>query len=180
MPIVSTVEPWQERSREQVFKKYSRKIEKVIFALPDGTESDFYLKAEGEPVCIFALTSDQRVVLAEQFRPGPNQVLFELPGGGRETNETVEQAALRELQEETGFTGTIYSTHPLLDCAYSSMKRHAVIILNATQTHAPSPDRQEWIKIHTHSLSGFRTLLRSGQMTDIEVGYRCLDELNLL
>lgn len=82
MPIVSSVEPWQERSREQVFKKYSRKIEKVIFTLLNGQESDFYLKAEGEPVCIFALTPDQNVVLAEQFRPGPNKVLLELPGGG--------------------------------------------------------------------------------------------------
>lgn len=80
-----------------------------------------------------------------------------------EPGETIEQAALRELKEETGYTDTIHSIHPLLDCAYSTMKRHAVIILNATQTQTPTPGGQEWIKIHTYSLSDFRTLLRSGQ-----------------
>jgi len=36
---------WQEISREEAFKKYSRKIEKVIFKLPNGKETDFYIKS---------------------------------------------------------------------------------------------------------------------------------------
>ena len=35
---------WKEVSRELVFQKYSRKIEKVIYKLPDGREADYYIK----------------------------------------------------------------------------------------------------------------------------------------
>ena len=69
-----TIHPWKELNRTQVFKKYSRTIEQVEYVLPDGTPTDFYLKAEGHAAAVFALTSDERVILAWQFRPGPNKI----------------------------------------------------------------------------------------------------------
>ncbi len=88
----SKVQKWEVISREIVFQQYHRKIEKVIFRLPDGTESDFYLKKEGPYFCILAITKDKKVILAKQFRPGPNEIILELPGGGIEKGETLEQA----------------------------------------------------------------------------------------
>jgi len=54
---------WQELSREEAFKKYSRKIEKVIFKLPNGKETDFYIKKEGPAASVLALTSDNQVII---------------------------------------------------------------------------------------------------------------------
>ena len=59
-----TIHPRKELNRTQVFKKYSRAIEQVEYVLPDGTQTDFYLKAEGRAAAVFALTSDERVILA--------------------------------------------------------------------------------------------------------------------
>src|SRR5919197_1630420 len=57
------------------------------FRAPDGAERTTEIKREGETVAILALTSEREVVLARQFRPGPEEVLLELPGrrarGGR-------------------------------------------------------------------------------------------------
>jgi 8-oxo-dGTP diphosphatase len=44
------------------------------------------------------------VLLIERKRP-PFEGMWALPGGFLEMNETLEETALRELQEETGITG---------------------------------------------------------------------------
>jgi len=59
-------------------------------------------------VAIIALTPDREVLLVEQFRPPVRARVIELPAGlagdipGAE-DEDLSQAALRELEEETGF-----------------------------------------------------------------------------
>ena len=59
-------------------------------------------------VVIVALTEDRCLVLIEQYRPALDQNVIELPAGlagdSPETeNEPLENAALRELLEETGY-----------------------------------------------------------------------------
>jgi ADP-ribose pyrophosphatase len=62
-------------------------------------------------VGIVALTDDGKVVLVEQRRPPVNGIVIELPAGlagdaaGRE-QETLLEAARRELLEETGYTAS--------------------------------------------------------------------------
>ena len=46
-----------------------------------------------------------KLLLVEHFLKGRR--FYNLPGGGIEDGETPEEAALRELQEEAGVTGTI-------------------------------------------------------------------------
>ena len=54
-------------------------------------------------VHIFALTKNGQIPLVRQFRPALEAITLELPSGHVEVGETPEQAAKRELREETGF-----------------------------------------------------------------------------
>lgn len=112
------IQKWEELSRTIVYEKYSRKIEKVVFKMPDGVESDFYIKNEGLAACTLALTPDNLVILVKQYRPGPDAILYELPGGGVEAGEAPQYAACRELKEETGYEGEFEFIGTCLDDAY--------------------------------------------------------------
>jgi ADP-ribose pyrophosphatase len=171
---------WEELSRETAFQKYSRRIEKVIYKLPNGKESDFYIKGEGTVVCALALTDDNKVIIAKQFRPGPKEILMELPGGGIDADETPEQAMERELLEETGYKGEIKLVTSTWDCGYSTRLRYCLVATNCKKVSEPKNDENEPIETVLLSPSEFRDLLRSGKMTDVEVGYLGLDFLKLL
>lgn len=178
--LIMSIIPWEELSRENVFKKYSRKIDKVIYKLPNGIENDFYIKSEGQAVCTLALTTDNKVITVRQYRPGPNKILDELPGGGIEENETAEQAAGRELLEETGYQGKVQFVTTCYDCAYSDMVRHCFVVTDCEKVTEQKLDETEFAEVILHDLDEFKKILRSGQLTDVEVGFLGLDYLQLL
>lgn len=176
----SNINKWQEISRTIVFEKFGRKIEKVDYKLPDGQISDFYIKNEGETAGILAITKDNQIILVEEFRPGPNEVLLELPGGFVDKGEKPEISIARELLEETGYKGNIKLVTKTLDDAYSMMDRYCFVATDCIKVSEPKPTDKEFVNVKLLSPEEFRTNLKSGRMTDVEVGYICLDFLNLL
>lgn len=59
------------------------------------------------PAACVVLVDDRHRILLVKRSVAPKQGLWCLPGGFMETGETPEQAAIRELYEETGLTGRI-------------------------------------------------------------------------
>jgi len=64
------------------------------------------------PAVSVAVVRDDRVLLVKRARP-PSQGLYAFPGGKVETGETLEEAARRELFEETGLRATGF--RPLIE-----------------------------------------------------------------
>lgn len=54
---------------------------------------------------VLVLDRDDRLLLLRIREPGADRSFWITPGGGLEPGETYEQAALRELEEETGLAG---------------------------------------------------------------------------
>eukprot|EP01118_Nematostelium_gracile_P005606 TRINITY_DN1783_c0_g1_i1.p1 TRINITY_DN1783_c0_g1~~TRINITY_DN1783_c0_g1_i1.p1 ORF type:complete len:228 (+),score=62.35 TRINITY_DN1783_c0_g1_i1:77-685(+) len=54
------------------------------------------------------------LVLVRQFRPATGKYSVEFPAGLIDKGETAEQAALRELKEETGYQGKVISSSPTI------------------------------------------------------------------
>ncbi len=171
---------WREIKRKEIFSKYGRALEEVIFDVPGHGEMDFVIKKERPSVCMLALTKDMKVILCRQFRPGPNMIMDELPGGYVDPGEETNEAAVRELIEETGYTGKVKKIGECYDDAYSTMVRHCYVVTDCHKVSDQELEPGNEIELIEMELTQFRELLRSGKMTDVEVGYLGLDYLSLL
>jgi len=68
-----------------------------------GSSHPFYRIESPAWVNVVALTPQDELVMVRQFRHGPRVVTLEIPGGLVDPGETPEEAAARELIEETGY-----------------------------------------------------------------------------
>lgn len=72
--------------------------------LPNGKESKREIVKHPGAVAIIPVTKDGNMIFVKQFRKPLERSLIEIPAGKIEENEDPEITAVRELEEETGFT----------------------------------------------------------------------------
>jgi ADP-ribose pyrophosphatase len=68
-----------------------------------GADIGFFQLRTLDWVNVVALTAAGELVLVRQYRPGPDAMSVEIPGGAVDPGEDLAAAARRELREETGY-----------------------------------------------------------------------------
>ncbi|MFH1089688.1 MAG: NUDIX hydrolase [Candidatus Uhrbacteria bacterium] len=169
-----------KKDDEKLIRDGFRKILLKSFTLPNGQKKDFEIKKESNVASVLAITKENKIILTKQFRPGPEKIFFELPGGVIDTNESPEAAINRELLEETGYGGSIKFLATIPRCAYSTGWRYAFVATDCEKVAEQELDETEFIEVSEMSLEDFRNHLRSGQLSDVHVGYLGLDYLGWL
>jgi ADP-ribose pyrophosphatase len=153
------------------------------YRMPDGSISEWDIHVPPfTTVAVLALTTDDDLVLTRQFRPGPDRVLVDLPGGIVDRGESVLAAAGRELREETGFAATsVELAGACWAFGASTWRRHVVIARGCHLAgEVTSWGGDEYCEPTVLPLSEFRAVLRSGETTDVDLGYLALDAAGLL
>lgn len=169
-----------KKINEEPFKAGWRKMLHKKFVLLNGKEAEYDTRDDGRAVCGLVLTPENKVILVKVFRPGFEKVVMEMPGGYVKPDEDPIVSAKRELLEETGYRGDFELVGETFDDAYSNCVRYCFVARNCKKVQEPEWEEDEECEIIEMDLSDFRNHLRSGQLTDVEIGYLALDHLNLL
>lgn len=130
-------------------------IEKEIVEHPDS-------------VGIIALDNNENIILVEQFRIATRNSLIEIPAGKIENGETPKDAALREMNEEIGYSGKLT---PLFQCylapGYDTEKMHFFLASKLKRSKKRlTQDEDEEIKIRRIKLSSALEKCISGKIAD--------------
>ncbi|MEC1671975.1 ADP-ribose pyrophosphatase [Bacillus mojavensis] len=91
-------------AKEQIFsgKVIDLYVEDV--ELPNGKTSKREIVKHPGAVAVLAVTDEGKIILVKQFRKPLERTIVEIPAGKLEKGEEPEYTALRELEEETGYT----------------------------------------------------------------------------
>ena len=125
---------------------------------------DFYILESADWVNVVALTPEREVVLVRQYRHGAGAVSLEIPGGLVETGDSPQSAALRELEEETGYQGRdvrfLASVSP--NPAIQNNLCHTFLVLDARPRSRQNLDDKEDIETVLEPLDKIPDLIREG------------------
>jgi len=120
-------------------------------------------------VNIVPVTTDNQVVLVEQYRFGVGKMTCEIPGGLIDPGEDAKTSAIRELEEETGYTGGkwIYLGSVEPNPAFHTNRCHHWLALGVEKTKEPVLDPGEDIRVSTVSFPDLRKKIASGQISHV-------------
>ena len=149
--------PWMEVGEERV-------------GLPDGREVDGFLWVRTRDfVAIVAVTERDEVVLIRSYKHGPRTVSLAVPAGYIEESEDPLAAAKRELQEETGYTSSEWSSlgRYVVDGNYLVATEHIFVARAATKVAEPASGDLEEMEVVLVPLAEISGYVRRGEVVQL-------------
>lgn len=158
---------WEILSSEYLVRRPWLTARRDVLRMPDGRiHPEYYVLEYPSWVNTIAVTTEGRYVMVRQYRHGLDTMQTELCAGVVENDETPEQAARRELAEETGYTGGKWSLQCVISGNPSTTNNLTYCFLaeGVELTEAQHLDATEVVQVLTYSRDELLELMKSDQM----------------
>ena len=129
---------YKEISRKQGYNGKRIQVDEIEYLNGDKIIYREHVKA-GEAVAIFPITEDNKVIMIQEPRTPIGQVILAMPAGMIEPGEKPEDAAIRELEEETGYLASniefLREYYPSVGYSNEKLKIYLATDFTKTEQH---------------------------------------------
>ena len=146
------------------------KIFKVRYDIVRNPRNSLEMKAvileTPDWVNVIAVTRTGKILVVDQYRFGAQNITTEIPAGMVSPGETPQQAAIRELREETGFESPSWSYLGWVEPnpAFHDNRCHQFLARDAERTGPLKPEESESITVRELTQGEIISEIAQGKM----------------
>ena len=161
------MQPEQMISNERVFDGRIVRVRADAVLLPNGRNATREVVEHRPSVVVVPIDADGNAILVRQYRYPAEQVLLEAPAGVVEESETPDDCAMRELQEEIGFSSRDLRALGgfWMSPGYCTEFMYAYLAKDLVPSRLEA-DADESIEVERVSISRVSRLIRLGEIQD--------------
>src|SRR5690625_1723530 len=145
--------------------------------LPNGKTSTRELVKHPGAVAVIPITEEQKILFVKQYRKPLEKSLIEIPAGKLETGEKPEVTAIRELEEETGYTtkNLSYVTSFYTSPGFANELIHIYLATDLKQLAEPvAEDEDEFVELVPLTLDEAEEYVKEQRIHDAKTNYAVL------
>lgn len=141
--------------------------------LPNGKKSKRELIDHPGAVAVIAITPDNKILAVRQYRKALKKAIVEIPAGKLEPGEKPEVTAIRELEEETGYTCESldkiisFYTSP----GFANELVHLYVAKGLEKKGEQAADEDEFLDVLHLSLEEMEEMLETEEIHDAKTAY---------
>ncbi len=158
---------WKKLSSKYVYQNPWIKVREDKVIQPDGRESIYGILEPHNGVAIVAAEDDGQIYLVGQSRYPVDNYSWEVPTGGRDSDEEPHLAAKRELLEETGLVAKLW-VHIGKAYPYAGIIKETddYFFASGLSRGESNHDGSEDITIRKEPLSVIEDMIHKGEIMD--------------
>ena len=154
-------------NRELIYRGKIIDFYKDTIGLPDGRKAIWdYIDHKGA-AAVVPVDNEGNIILVSQFRNAIKKQTLEIPAGGINIGEDPKECAIRELEEETGYT--VEKIEHLIDIATAIAYCNEIIYVyyvEVGELKKQNLDEDEFVEVKKYSLEQIETMILDGTICD--------------
>jgi len=153
---------------ERIYESPWVGLRRDIVLLPNGAEQEYHIVEITDAIVVVPVRTDGSIVMIGQYRYPHGKTHWEVPAGRIHDDEPPENAAHRELREETGYrAGRLVSLPGFYPTnGISAHYSYAFVALDCVEQGPPEIDSSEQILVRAFAREDVERLIDSGRIAD--------------
>ena len=162
-----SVKKYERINRELIHEGSIIDYYKDTMKIPNGNTAKWdFIKHKGAAACV-AVKDNGNIIMVKQYRNALERDTIEVPAGGINVGEDMETAAMRELEEETGYRAekSTFLISIRTTVAFCDERIDIYVAENLSKTEQ-NLDEDEYVEILEFSLEELLEMIQNGTIQD--------------
>ncbi len=161
------IEKYKRLERKLVAKGSIIDYYQDVMEIPNGNTAKWDFIKHNGAAAVIAIKPDGKILMVKQYRNALERETIEIPAGGYNGDETMEEAAKRELREETGYiAGNMEFLISIRTTVAFCNERIDIYFASDLTLGEQELDEDEYLEVTSYTIEELIQMIYSGDIQD--------------